>query len=72
MLRFTRGLIALRTAHPSLRRPADFVAADPANGEPPGIVWYGETLEAPDWNDPENRVLCFTVAACDRTSRRCM
>ncbi len=60
MLRFTRGLIALRHRHPSLRR-ARFVAADPPNGDPPGIVWYGATLEAPDWDDPENRVLCFTV-----------
>lgn len=60
MLRFTRGLIALRHRHPSLRRTR-FVSADPPNGEPPGIVWYGGTLDAPDWDDAENRVLCFTV-----------
>jgi glycogen operon protein len=56
MLRFTRELIALRKRHPSLRRRR-FI--DPAGDE---IRWYGETLEVPDWNDREARVLCFTLA----------
>jgi glycogen operon protein len=55
MLRFTRELIALRKRHPSLRRERFF---DPDDGE---IFWYGETLEPPDWQDPEARVLCFTL-----------
>jgi len=55
MLRFTRELIALRKRHPSLRRARFF---DPDDGE---IHWYGETLEPPDWHDPEARVLCFTL-----------
>jgi isoamylase len=56
MLRFTRELVALRKRHPSLRRTR-FIDAD--SGE---IRWYGETLDVPDWNDPEARVLCFTLA----------
>jgi len=55
MLRFTRELIALRKRHPSLRRERFF---DPDDGE---IRWYGETLDVPDWHDPEARVLCFTL-----------
>ncbi|HUL82443.1 MAG TPA: glycogen debranching protein GlgX [Gammaproteobacteria bacterium] len=55
MLRFTRELIALRKRHPSLRRPRFFA---PGGDE---IRWYGQTLEAPDWHDPEGRVLCFTL-----------
>src|SRR4029077_9553238 len=46
MLRFTRELIALRKRHPSLRRPRFFA---PDGDE---IRWYGETLEAPSWDDP--------------------
>ena len=55
LLRFTRELIALRKRHPSLRRARFF---DPDDGE---IHWYGETLEPPSWQDPEARVLCFTL-----------
>jgi isoamylase len=56
MLRFTREMIALRKRHASLRRKRFF--------EPSGddIRWYGETLEPPDWQDPDGRVLCFTLA----------
>jgi isoamylase len=56
MLRFTRELIALRKRHPSLRRTR-FI--EPDSDE---IRWYGEDLENPHWNDPEARVLCFTLA----------
>jgi glycogen operon protein len=56
MLRFTRELIALRKRHPSLRR-ARFFAPDDDE-----IRWYGDTLEPPSWEDPEARVLCFTLA----------
>jgi glycogen operon protein len=55
MLRFTRELIAVRKRHPSLRRARFF---DPDDGE---IHWYGEKLEPPNWQDPEARVLCFTL-----------
>jgi len=53
MLRFTREMIALRRRHPSLRRRR-FLESDE-------IRWYGETLELPDWQDPEACVLCFTL-----------
>jgi isoamylase len=46
-------MIALRKRHPSLRRRR-FLESDE-------IRWYGETLEVPRWEDPEGRVLCFTL-----------
>ncbi len=61
MLRFTAGMIALRRRHPSLRRTR-FIQEKPSDGDVPGIVWYGDTLAPPDWDDPESRVLCFTVS----------
>jgi isoamylase len=60
MLRFTRELIALRKRHPSLRR-ARFLNGH-SGGRPAEIQWYGESLAAPDWEDPAARVLCFTLA----------
>jgi glycogen operon protein len=59
MLRFTRELIALRKRHPSLRRQR-FLNGHAA-GVPAEIQWYGERLEPPAWQDPEARVLCFTL-----------
>jgi glycogen operon protein len=59
MLRFTRELIALRKRHPSLRRTRFL---NGRSGNAPGeIHWYGESLDPPDWQDSEARVLCFTL-----------
>jgi glycogen operon protein len=60
MLRFTRELIALRHRHPSLRRTR-FLNGHAA-GVPAEIQWYGESLEPPQWDDANARVLCFTLA----------
>ena len=63
MLRFTRELIALRKRHPSLRRARFLNGHSP--GAPAEIQWYGETLEAPDWQDAGASVLCFTLAGVE-------
>jgi len=59
MLRFTRELIALRKRHPSLQRKRFL------NGSsgilPADVHWYGEGLDPPNWDDPDARVLCFTL-----------
>ena len=60
MLRFTRELIALRKRHPSLRR-ARFLNGH-TGGAPAEIQWFGESLAAPEWNDRNAHVLCFTLA----------
>jgi glycogen operon protein len=60
MLRFTRELIALRKRHPSLRRTRFFNGS--GDTSPAEIQWYGESLAAPAWKDPQARVLCFTLA----------
>ncbi len=62
MLRFTRGLIALRKRHPSLRR-RHFLSGDSARrGDAPDICWYSPDLDEPGWDDPEARELAFTLA----------
>jgi glycogen operon protein len=62
MLRFTRELVGLRKRHRSLRRRRFF---EPGDGEGAQIRWYGETLEPPQWDDAEARVLCFTLAGVE-------
>src|SRR5690606_11414905 len=62
MLRFTREMIALRQRHSNLRRTR-FI--DPNETGPGGIRWYGETLEPPRWQDPDARILCFTLAGLE-------
>jgi isoamylase len=59
MLRFTRELIALRRRHPSLRR-ARFLNGKSGNRSAE-IHWFGENLDAPDWQNPRACVLCFTL-----------
>ena len=62
MLRFVRGLIALRNRHATLRR-RHFLSGQPRPGsDVPDVIWHGTTLGAPPWGDPDARVLAFTLA----------
>jgi glycogen operon protein len=62
MLEFVRGLIRLRRRHPTLTRNR-FLTGRPDPGEElPDITWHGEGLNRPDWDNPLNRRLAFTLA----------
>jgi glycogen operon protein len=62
MLRFVRGLIALRKRHASLRR-RHFLSGQPRDGSDlPDVVWHGITPKDSPWADPQGRVLAFTLA----------
>jgi glycogen operon protein len=64
ILAFTRGMIAFRKRHPSLRRER-FLSGEPAPGQTlPDVAWHGTALDAPPWDDPECRLLAFTLAGC--------
>ncbi|QEH34348.1 Glycogen debranching enzyme [Aquisphaera giovannonii] len=64
-LRFLRGMIAFRKAHPSLRRRAFFGGG--AGGNTPGILWHGVEPAQPDFG-PASRALAFALDGrrCDR------
>ncbi|MCF7985264.1 MAG: glycogen debranching protein GlgX [Thiohalocapsa sp.] len=53
MLRFVRGLIALRKRHPSLRR-RQFLSDD-------DIRWYGVGATPPEWDNPQATEVAFTL-----------
>src|SRR6201987_941037 len=55
-LRFTRMMIAMRRAHPGLRRRP----FSPADGGPPEILWHGVGPSRPDFG-PESRALAFAL-----------
>ena len=63
MLRFVREMIALRKRHRSLRR-SRFLTGEPNSGRQsqPDVVWYGQSVQAPDWNEGASGVLRFTLA----------
>jgi len=64
MLTFTQGMIAFRKRHPALRRER-FLSGEPAPGQTlPDVTWHGTAINAPRWDDPESRVLAFTLAGC--------
>ncbi|AFL76417.1 glycogen debranching protein GlgX [Thiocystis violascens] len=65
MLDFVRAMIALRRRHPTLTRNR-FLTGKPANRQTlPDITWHGVGLETPNWDDPDNRALAFTLAGID-------
>ncbi|HEY3409690.1 MAG TPA: glycogen debranching enzyme, partial [Propionicimonas sp.] len=61
LVRFTSELIRFRRTHPNLRRASWFHGRTNDRGLP-DISWHGCRLDAPGWNDPESRVLAFTLA----------
>jgi glycogen operon protein len=63
MLRFTQEIIALRKRHPALKR-RQFLNGEvvPITGIP-DIAWYGPQLEEPEWDNPVNQMLIFTLSA---------
>ncbi|MCK5120540.1 MAG: glycogen debranching protein GlgX [Methylococcales bacterium] len=63
MLRFTQKMIALRKRHASLMRRR-FLTGEVVEGKDiKDISWHGAKLDTPLWNDPEARLLAFTLAA---------
>ena len=63
MHRFVTGMIALRKSHPSLMRRYFLRGTRNHGNRLPDIVWHGLRLNEPLWNDPDARVLAFTLGA---------
>ncbi len=64
LFRFVREMIAFRKSHSVLNRRQFFSGATNGRGLP-DIEWHGTQLDAPGWDDPESRVLAFTMGAPD-------
>ena len=62
-LRFFREMIAFRKRHPSLCRGRFFTGETNGRGLP-DIAWHGCKLNGPGWDNPECRVLAFTLGGC--------
>ncbi len=61
LIRFTSELIAFRMEHPTLRRSRFFTGELNERGMA-DISWHGCRIFSPGWDDPESRVLAFTLA----------
>jgi isoamylase len=56
--RFVRMMIALRKAHPVLRRRTHFIPSQ--RGQPPAILWHGVEPARPDFSE-RSQVLAFAL-----------
>ncbi|MGO8673856.1 MAG: glycogen debranching protein GlgX [Capsulimonadaceae bacterium] len=61
MFRFFKNIIHYRRDHPALLRPRFFTGQVNARGLK-DIDWHGTQLYAPEWNNPDARMLAFTLA----------
>jgi len=65
MLRFVQLMIALRKRHPAIMRRR-FLTGKTVNGR--GIAeiqWHGTEINKPLWDNPEAKILAFTLAGID-------
>jgi glycogen operon protein len=60
LVRFTSELIAFRRRYPNLRRN-HYARGEMNDRGLADLGWHGCQLNAPGWNDPESRVLAFTL-----------
>jgi isoamylase len=65
MVAFTRGAIALRLRHRSLRRRRFLTGRPDGEGGLPDITWHGTELDQPEWDNDDARVLAFTLAGVE-------
>ncbi len=61
IFRFFSKMIAFRKSHPSLRR-ARYLTGELTERGLADVSWHGSKLESPGWNDPNSKVLAFTLA----------
>jgi glycogen operon protein len=61
MLRYVRGIIAFRKAHPALSQPYFYTGARNERGLA-DITWHGTRLNSPGFDDAEARALACTIA----------
>jgi isoamylase len=62
MLDFTRAMIAFRRRHPTLSRQRFLTGEPEGDQDIPDIRWHGRELDEPGWDDPDCRILAFTLA----------
>ncbi len=62
MLRFVKMVIAFRKRHPSLMRRRFLTGKILEGRDIPDISWHGTELNKPFWNDPEARLIAYTLA----------
>ena len=69
ILRFVQNMIQLRKRHSSLMR-RNFLTGDIIEHRGiPDITWHGLEPDQPyDWNNPNNRILIFTLAGLDENA----
>lgn len=65
MLRFCRGMIALRKRHRCLRRQRFLTSRVLPGARLPEVSWHGVNLSAPPWLDREAQFLAYTLAAME-------
>ncbi|KPJ94866.1 MAG: glycogen debranching protein [Gammaproteobacteria bacterium SG8_11] len=65
MLRFVREMIAFRKRHNSLMRRRYLTGNKPEGARLPDVVWHGAQLEQPHWDDPEAKLLVYTLGALE-------
>jgi isoamylase len=60
MFRFWSTLLEFRRTHAVLRAP-EFYTGLSNNRGVPDLTWHGTQLSAPNWGDPDSRVLACTI-----------
>ena len=62
MVNFVQQMIALRKRHPSIMRRRFLTGKNVEGKNIKDISWHGKQIDLPQWNEPETRLLAYTLA----------
>ncbi len=65
ILYFVQQMVALRKRHPSIMRRRFLTGKTVDGTELNDITWHGSQLDSPEWENPDPKVLAFTLAGCN-------
>jgi len=72
MLRFVKQMIALRKRHPSIMRRRFLTGGVIEGKNMADVSWHGTEINKPLWNNPDARILAFTLAVLKTMKRICI
>jgi glycogen operon protein len=68
MVDFFRKAVAFRKRYTMLQRRKFLLGIDSDADSVKDITWYGRNLDAPDWDNPESKTLCYQLDGSEEKS----
>jgi len=70
IFQFMKQAISLRKQYTIFQKDTFFSGKDHDGNSIPDVAWFGPDLEKPDWDDPQQKILCYLLDGGETVSDR--